>query len=284
VSGNVHFFAAGTNTCQISDASLPISRKAQREQERENAKLRQQKQEADAKAAEKLNAGTKRKRSDVEAADPKLQEFLEVMQPASKSKIWDTGAMDSAIDEPPTKVQAIEAPAGESDDEYQSVSRKERKKSPAKAIESQQSLPSPVEPPQTAISANQQEVPAGAATTDNEAATDDDWLRSHTSRLLDVMDPEDVISKPQQQSQVANAEKVTEVEPEVNALADNMDIDDPEDGGVDLQEDNKAEDLDTTLEAIRSNGRLFVRNLPYSATEDDLRKHFEQYGSLEEVR
>ncbi|PQE18831.1 hypothetical protein CJF32_00006584 [Rutstroemia sp. NJR-2017a WRK4] len=261
----------------ISDASLPISRKAQREQERENAKLRQQKQEIDAKAAEKLNAGTKRKRSDVEAADPKLQEFLEVMQPASKSKIWDTGAMDSAIDEPPTKVQAMEAPAGESDDEYQSVPRKERKKSPAKAIESQLPPPSALEAPQTAIIANQQALPAAAATVDNEAATDDDWLRSHTSRLLDVMDPEDVISKPQQQSQVANAEKVTEVEPEVNTPAENMDIDEPEEeeGGVDLKQDNKAEDLDTTLEAIRSNGRLFVRNLPYSATEDDLRKHFE---------
>ncbi|PQE03319.1 hypothetical protein CJF30_00005566 [Rutstroemia sp. NJR-2017a BBW] len=268
----------------ISDASLPISRKAQREQERENAKIRQQKQETDAKAAEKLNAGTKRKRSDVEAADPKLQEFLEVMQPASKSKIWDTGAMDNAIDEPPTKVQAIEAPAGESDDEYQSVPRKERKKNPAKAIESQLPPPSALEAPQTAIIANQQDLPAAAATVDNEAATDDDWLRSHTSRLLDVMDPEDVISKPQQQSQVANAEKVTEVEPEVNTPAENMDIDEPEEeeDGVDLKQDNKAEDLDTTLEAIRSNGRLFVRNLPYSATEDDLRKHFEQYGSLEE--
>jgi multiple RNA-binding domain-containing protein 1 len=284
VSGNLHLFAAETKPCQISDTSLPISRKAQREQERENARLRQQKQENDAKAAEKLNAGTKRKRSDVEPADPKLQEFLEVMQPASKSKIWDTGAMDSAINEPPTKVQAIEAPAGESDDEYQSVPRKERKKSPAKAIESQLPVPSTLEPPQAATSANQQEVPAGSATIDNEAATDDDWLRSHTSRLLDVMDPEDVISKPQQQSQFANAENITEVEPEVNEPADNMDIDEAEDGGVDLKEDNKAEDLDTTLEAIRSNGRLFVRNLPYSATEDDLRKHFEQYGSLEEVR
>ncbi|KAM3069301.1 Multiple RNA-binding domain-containing protein 1 [Clarireedia jacksonii] len=267
----------------ISDSSLPISRKAQREQERENAKLRQQKQEAEAKAADKLTAGTKRKRSDVEAADPKLQEFLEVMQPASKSKIWDTGAMGSTIDEPPTKVLAIETPAGVSDDEYQSVPRKERKKSPAKAIEPQLPPPSTLEPPQITSSSSQQELAVGAATITNEDATDDDWLRSHTSRLLDVMDPEDVISKPQEQPQVTNAENVAEVEAEVNAPTDHMEIDEPEDAGVDVKEDDKTENLDTTLEAIRSNGRLFVRNLPYSATEDDLRKHFEQYGSLEEV-
>jgi multiple RNA-binding domain-containing protein 1 len=40
---------------------------------------------------------------------------------------------------------------------------------------------------------------------------------------------------------------------------------------------------DATMDAIRESGRLFVRNLPYTATEDDLRTHFEKYGTLEEV-
>ena len=36
-------------------------------------------------------------------------------------------------------------------------------------------------------------------------------------------------------------------------------------------------------EWIRETGRLFIRNLPYTATEDDLRKYFEPYGHLSEV-
>ena len=51
----------------------------------------------------------------------------------------------------------------------------------------------------------------------------------------------------------------------------------------DTPEDNE-EKPDPTLEAIRSNGRLFVRNLPYTATEQDLRNHFAPFGALEEVR
>jgi len=41
---------------------------------------------------------------------------------------------------------------------------------------------------------------------------------------------------------------------------------------------------DPIIEAIKTNGRLFVRNLPYTATEDDLREHFQPFGALEEVR
>ena len=40
---------------------------------------------------------------------------------------------------------------------------------------------------------------------------------------------------------------------------------------------------DDTEEQIKKSGRLFVRNLPYTATEDDLKAHFEKYGVLEEV-
>jgi RNA recognition motif-containing protein len=39
-----------------------------------------------------------------------------------------------------------------------------------------------------------------------------------------------------------------------------------------------------TIDAIKENGRLFVRNLPYTASEDDLRELFAVYGTLEEVR
>lgn len=40
------------------------------------------------------------------------------------------------------------------------------------------------------------------------------------------------------------------------------------------------ENVDTIMES----GRLFVRNLPFSATEDELAAMFESYGSVEQVR
>jgi multiple RNA-binding domain-containing protein 1 len=40
---------------------------------------------------------------------------------------------------------------------------------------------------------------------------------------------------------------------------------------------------DDSLEAIRRTSRLFVRNLPYSATQEDLRETFERFGTIEEV-
>lgn len=43
------------------------------------------------------------------------------------------------------------------------------------------------------------------------------------------------------------------------------------------------EEEETTKNLIADTGRLFVRNLPYTCTEDDLRKLFEKFGPLSEV-
>jgi multiple RNA-binding domain-containing protein 1 len=40
----------------------------------------------------------------------------------------------------------------------------------------------------------------------------------------------------------------------------------------------------STHETIRSTSRLFVRNLVFSCTEDELRRHFEEYGPVDQVR
>jgi len=109
---------------------------------------------------------------------------------------------------------------------------------------------------------------------------DDDWLRSRTSRLLDLLEPEDLpiasaepLANPTEPlahaSAPPNSDAVPELDPEVDPAN--------HDGECN-------ETPDPTMEAIRTNGRLFVRNLPYSATEEDLRRHFEPYGSLEDVR
>ncbi|KAH8679794.1 hypothetical protein BGZ60DRAFT_400689 [Tricladium varicosporioides] len=250
----------------ISDSTLPVSRKAQRELEREDAKLRQKDREARAE----LNAATKRKRSDVDEGDPKLKEFLEVMQPASKAKKWTAGTTEDDIGEPPSKIQALEVPEAESDEEYESVPKKSRKSSPPKAAE----LVVPVTVTKTIVD---ESITNDEPMIDINTATDDDWLRSRTNRLLDLMDPDEIATKAQSQTNEGSGVVVEthKAEPEFEGFAE------PSTGNE--ISDEEEERPDPIIEAISATGRLFVRNLPYTATEEDLRSHFEKYGALEEV-
>jgi multiple RNA-binding domain-containing protein 1 len=216
----------------------------------------------------------KRKRSDVDEADPKLKEFLELMQPTSKSKSWTTRRDDSEI-EPPTKMQAVEVPEAESDGEYEVVPKTLRKKSPAKLDLPKQSAvqtdPIPesnvVDPPSATDSITADSYGANA--------TDDDWLRSRTNRLLDLVEPEAIFAA---MRDPASADVGVAVQTNEEPVAD---TDDGEQGPQVVEK--VEEKTDAIIEAIKANGRLFVRNLPYTATETDLREHFAAYGSLEEV-
>jgi multiple RNA-binding domain-containing protein 1 len=109
------------------------------------------------------------------------------------------------------------------------------------------------------------------------AATDDDWLRSRTSRLLDLVDPDSIEAVGGEKSAPAQDEPdstlVEQTLPEIEPL--------PESDIATTEELN--DKPDPILEEISKNGRLFVRNLPYTATEEELRNHFQPFGSLEEV-
>lgn len=224
----------------------------------------------------KLKAGQKRKYSDVHEADPKLKEFLEVMQPASKVNTWDPQQGDDSTNEPPTKIQAIELPEGESDEEYEAVPKKSRKKSPERRIPTEPK-PAVSEPVAAAEEKNPVTEPVAPD------ATDDDWLRGRTNRLLDLMDPDDIPV-----GQEAPASK--DADPVADPVAEsNLDVpkSDNLEEAPEAEEEWEGIDDETpepVIEAIKSNGRLFVRNLPYSATEDDLREHFAPYGALNEVQ
>ena len=224
----------------------------------------------EAAAVAQLNAGQKRKRSELDESDAKLKEFLEVMQPAAKSKAWAAQAEDS---EPPTKIQAIEIPDGESDGEYEAIPKTLRAKSPPKSIV----LPEPSPVVSTTEPAQLDEIVADAS---GPAVTDDEWMRSRTNRLLDLVDPDDIVieqgATPKATADVVEEQIVKQPNgPDKDELPDLPDTEE-----VEIEE----EIPDPTIEAIKSSGRLFVRNLAYTATEQELREHFEVYGSLDEVR
>lgn len=185
------------------------------------------------------------------------------MQPASKSKKWATQTAEDDTSEPPSKIQAIEVPEAESDNEYESVPKKK-----SKSRKSASPIPIPAKAVVETPTAEDEPMVDFSATN----ATDDDWIRSRTNRLLDLVDPEDM--PPAQISKTANVEVAPAAE------------ESPFDGEQTEEQEEVVEEEekpDPNLEEVKKTGRLFVRNLPYVATEEELKKHFEPFGALEEV-
>lgn len=266
---------------QIKDETLPKSRK----QQREDATHVRKEELAAATAASSSN---KRKREEAEEMDPKLKEYLSVMQAPSKIKTWAVESLTNASEEPPAKIQAIEAPGSgaESDDEYVAVPKKaKRKEASSKSVlpPEADAAAVPVQAPALVDSSNPNEEVSNPRNIVSQGLVDgDDWLRSKTSRLLDLMDPEEIKAQTAK-SAPADDDNAMDID---QISVDNGAADEPasvEETPRIAPEEEATQEEDPTLDAIRANGRLFVRNLPYSASEDDLREHFAKYGSIEEV-
>ncbi len=252
--------------------------------------------------AESHNLG-KRKRDDMEKAngDSKLQEFLEVMRPPSKSRTWaneDSRGTQSASDLVlQDQVQKVEA--GQSDEEYEAVPKKGK---PSRTSEGFDDSFEPAEVANTAEATehieNHVEIPKDGngrelspvivlEPTGNAvpAATDEDWLRSRTSRLLDLVDDEDALRS-------RHLPQAGGGKPGDSAVLEQPQLKDPSNTGVQTGEETDtanvgaAERLMTGNENVdHGTGRLFIRNLMYNTAEQDLREHFEvhKYGVIEEV-
>lgn len=228
----------------------------------------------------------------------KLQEFLEVMQPPSKSKIWEDQAAPTAhIPKETTSLsEQQKTTKARSDEEYESVSKKqkgERKKTRRDKLANEPTMLQSTKleelvhsitgRPSIAEQQTEEITYEAAATT--QAASDADWLRSRTSRLLGLVDdglalesaalPDDSVGqgtadgKPPQPSHSGDMSDAS-----VQTDQDDRNEHSVEDAPLLGMEDTRP-----------GNGRLFVRNLTYTTTEDDLRRHFESrdYGTIEEV-
>jgi multiple RNA-binding domain-containing protein 1 len=118
---------------------------------------------------------------------------------------------------------------------------------------------------------------AAAAT----VADDDDWLRQRTNRLLDLVGADELdAEKPEPAPAAAQAPKPQPTsEREDDDAPENVVSDDQATHSPEAKEGGK----ESPLDSVRKTRRIFVRNLPYTATEDELRKYFTQFGELEEV-
>ncbi|KAK5663509.1 hypothetical protein OQA88_3939 [Cercophora sp. LCS_1] len=169
--------------------------------------------------------------------------------------------------------------AGESDDEYEDIPVRSPKPLPSAPPESSSLTEAiareEVEPSSAPLP---EDTTAKAPQTVGEA-TDDDWLRSRTNRLLDLVDLDDPGFTPRPTT--------TTVLPAETAPTHSKPTVVPTENEPAVQEPNtappKSAKSDDPLELLQQTSRLFLRNLSYNITEDDIREHFSPYGSLQEV-
>ncbi|KAF2017704.1 RNA-binding domain-containing protein [Aaosphaeria arxii CBS 175.79] len=262
----------------IADKDLPKSRRQQREQH-----VAKKATEHVAPVAQ--DNAMKRKRTVEDTQDPKLQEFLEVMQPPSKKKMWanEEGpllAQENTSSEP---VGEVIVPADESDDEYQEV----RKPKPVVEVE-KPTIPA-VEPLET-TGADEMEVTEHTdadtnlhtaqlpeATTESSAGpvSDADWLRSRTNRILDIVD-DDTVPSERSAVPVPTEAPQHQQEPSDEQTEQNQTgASEPEDAGESRPQSEE--------DKILQSGRLYLRNLSWDVQDEHLREFFSPSGPLEEV-
>lgn len=237
-------------------------------------------------SSEKTSLG-KRKRDGLgteDNRDRKLQEYLELMQPPSKSKTWandDAAKINTWAERIPTPaIQVVEA---RNDDEYNHVPAKPKTTRVNKEADLLDGFKS------SAISGSQfSSDPHLLATSQvaNEAAqpsTDEAWLRSRSSRLLGLEKFEDPPN--------LTTHAVSDEGEDVDRYPSPKKPSQKPSAGLDVTTERTAASGDPTpaLSLYPSNSengaseRLFVRNLSYATTEEDLRSHFEIHGTITEV-
>ncbi|KAL7901974.1 hypothetical protein HDV63DRAFT_395140 [Trichoderma sp. SZMC 28014] len=234
----------------------------------------------------------KRKREDLDESDPKLREFLRVMKQGKGGVLADETNPDADMIGLATGGEAL-VEEGESDNEYEQIPKRQEKVRNTKSSEATQNVVMNQRVPREATSDQGiqpvvEEVVADSvkpreaeeAPQTSVDATDDDWLRSRTNRLLDLVDPDD-LPQPAEQAAVDEAVRNDGENNDTAHSSHEVVMEDAPDQTNDQGANSNA--ADDAIATISRTSRLFVRNLPYTATEEDLHQKFGEFGTLQEV-
>ena len=178
--------------------------------------------------------------------DPKLREFLGLMAPRSQARVWSNDAGEEAGAAPPP----APVPTDKGDEDYEDLPSQLEEAGPAGA------------------SGGDAEGRPGPDGADGGPESDMDWLRGKV--VTEGDDPSGAGATPEGSGR--RGDEGTRGKGEEAGAPGRK-----KPAGQLRVFDGEAE------EAPEDSGRLFIRNLPYSATEDDLRKHFEDHGSISDV-
>ncbi|KAJ6190825.1 hypothetical protein N7519_000846 [Penicillium mononematosum] len=237
----------------------------------------------------------KRKRDgEKKPQDPKLQEYLSLMGSSSKTRTW---ANDDEMIKPSVDtVPVINQPAQEEEEiqDLPSHPKKAKTEKPPTAAKPEQPEPMVIDKgeEEEVQETPEQDNSAEPEVVDTRPISDEDWLRSKTSRLLGLLDEEEQEEFDQQKATAAVTAPTKAVSPP-SASGDESPQRDEESrtaaiekiapNTTDVDSITEATPEDPNIDLIRNSARLFLRNLAYDTTESDLQPIFERFGKIEEI-
>ncbi|QLQ80224.1 hypothetical protein HG537_0D02250 [Torulaspora globosa] len=251
-----YFDGSFINTCKIEVAMAksfadPEVPKSMREKRWEAVKRLREREEKllGEKQVKKAKPEVEKRSIDAEIEkDRKLKEFIETMKPSAQVASWeDAGVSGNSL---LAQARALrDENEQDSDDEYVDLGTK-REAAVQSAEETEENVPA---------------VPVDGESDNDELAKDEnvsdlDWFKQRRVRIKEGEDrpvqvPEAIEEEPAQED---SKEEVAEEE-EVKSSEDKM------------------------IEQIYRTGRLFLRNILYTSTEDDFKQLFSPFGELQEV-
>ena len=254
----------------FADPAVPQPFKVKK---REALKRLREREEQLQKFEERPKKDKKQKKSEIDTEiekNRKLQEFIETMKPSSQVASWEKLGKTP---ETPQKAADSEDPQGNSllahalalkgeegsDDEYVDLLQSHTSKDAPKQME---------EPMVTldAFKLQPESEESQEQLARDEGVSDLDWFKQRRVRIREGDD------KPVNRMQ-EEKENTLQKQPEGQQRRD-------------LEEEQRQPALseeELALEKIGKTGRLFLRNILYTATEDDFKKLFSPFGELEEV-
>lgn len=241
-----------------SDVAMPWKEKKRLADAKEaDLKRKREQREEERKAKKQRN----QKATIIDEKDSKLNEFLEVFDSRSNTQSWANddvlkSANDVANEQEAIPQQLIAEAEKDSDDEYEDVA--------PKADEAEKEEDDEMMMPLSTLPENAED--DGLAGDEN--VSDMDWLKQRQKRMAEVTAEErsETVTNDVQENDSEEVEK------------ESKQVRNPSPAPVpEKSEEEKVE------EKILESGRLFLRNLLYTSTEEDFRGLFSKYGDLEEV-
>lgn len=257
--------------------------------EKEERLMREQEQQ---QLYKKQRLERKSKLDEEIAANPKLHEFIETLKPSSQVQSWKNDSLADGTGAPSAKAledalaqqDGATAPKAdidekynmatvddaESDEEYEAFNKKDDDEDE----EEEMMMPlTSQDAPDKTDSHNAEDVDETEAN-ENEASlaarnpgmSDLDWLKQRRVRIKENEEPSE--AKEESAPVVAEASPETTEKPKARVKSTPKPYVDPE---------------QVVVNKISETGRLFIRNILYTSTEDEFKDLFSQYGPLSEV-
>ncbi|KAI3913878.1 hypothetical protein MKW92_051663 [Papaver armeniacum] len=217
----------------------------------------------------------KKNKKDLEVDDPQLREFLEVMQPRSKTKLWGNDTLGSTLVDQNAKGVV----------EKTSSDKVNKKRSDPSKVKLDKHDKKEIGPSDDSANKEILDLPK------TEDLSDMDYFKSKVKKDWSDSDSdsgsesEDGPNGEDEAVRVVHAEEPSD-DHTGEGSQENMEEEEVPPGGSDGEvdePDNSSSILDDAKKQILETGRLFVRNLPYTASEEDLAETFGKFGDISEV-